>query len=569
MAWNTKASILGLLSNEAATEEAVRSEANTIFTATFIGMVVDRARRGYRVDMEPDMDEKDEAARTRKDRAAMQKHNDVCAKVNHIVRSFRPLLEDERGIHWGLTPEFSRGGLISGGEAALKDYAGYDKRFMETAWNYLTQDKVGQTPSVYIGRGAYCGLVVADGNVVTAMSTLRTVLVADSPQEYSIDAGDRWLPPKDSGVYTGRLTDPESGYQSLDDDFAWGMIGDCKRSFGQQQLNHSNEGMKFVPRDTPPKLDDKIVGYTHGLVRAIYECERIGEGRPYEMSLGTNTAKLASCMSCSFFMVANGYSPSASHLGAGESWLPLYHASQHQFAPHYKPSAKTADVEQKVLGAIGAAKEAMSKAENNKFQQFTKALESASGDPDVKKVLKKVAQKVTKKVPNAAHATAEEQNKAVAWAPSAAHEATLKADLIQAMRECNDRWAWKMAAWMTTGVQAMQAQLDWVADTPTLARLAERLKSITLKENPAACANLYLDAMTCHAKDLDRLDKALKFGASPQPGSEHKDDHALADWLVGEWRSHPWMKYGWRQFRSPFSSDYIAEFRRLPTRLQE
>lgn len=558
MAWNRKTSILGFLSDGEATELAVRKEADTIFTATFIGMVIDRGRLGYRVDMEPDMDGKDEAERTNKDREAMQKHNDVCAKVNHIVRSFRPLLEDERGIHWGLTPEFSRGGLISGGEAALKGYAGYDRRFMETAWNYLTQDKDGQTPSVYIGRGAYCGLVVADDSIVTAMSTLRTMLPADSPQEYPIDAGDRWLPPKESDVFKGRLKDPG---------FTWGMIG--THTLQQDLLK---QGMKFVPRDSSPNPDNAIVGYTHGLVRAIYECERIGEGRPYEMSLGTNTAKLASCMSCSLFMVANGYAPSASHLGAGESWLPLYHTSQHQFAPNYKPSANTAEVEQKVLSAIGAAKEAMNKAVNNKFQQFITTLESASDDPDVRKLLRKVAQKVAKKVPNAANATAEEQNKAVAWASTAAHDATLKADLIQAMRECNDRWAWKMAAWMTTGVRAMQAQPHWIAGDPdltTLNNLARRLTNFSLKDNPKAYANLYLDAMTSHTKDLDRLDKTLKFGPGAQPGSEHQAEHALADWLVGEWRSHPWMKYGWRQFRNPFSSDYIAEFRRLPPRLQK
>jgi hypothetical protein len=247
MAWNKKTSILGLLGDDKATELAVRKEADTIFTATFIGMVIDRGRQGYCVDMEPDMDEKDEAARTRKDREAMLKHNDVCAKVNHIVRSYRPLLEDERGIHWGLTPEFSRGGLISGGEDALKGYASYDRRFMETAWNYLTQDKDGQTPSVYIGRGAYCGLVVADDSIVTAMSTLRTVLFANLRQEYPIDVGDRWLPPKESGVFTGRLTDPTTKQPIVAAGFTWGMIG--TQALQQELLK---QGMKFASREIPP-----------------------------------------------------------------------------------------------------------------------------------------------------------------------------------------------------------------------------------------------------------------------------------------------------------------------------
>lgn len=340
MAWNTTDSILGT----GHTSEDVAREADTIFTATFVGMVIDRGRHSYRVDMEPDMDGKDQQTRSRTDQSAMRRLNDICAKVNHIVRSYEPLQEEERGLHWGLTPEFSRGGMIAGGEAALKANGEYTKAFLEGAWNYLTRDKDGDAQSIYIGRGAYCGLVVDDSNdAITAMSTLRTVLGPYS--NYPVNSGDRWLPPTESAVFKAR----KNALKNDDPGFTWGMIGG---SALQEQLR--TEGMKFVPPEVKPGPDPKkeIVGYTHGMIRAIYECNRIGGGRPYEMSLGVNTAKLASCMSCSLFMIANGYAPSASHLGKGESWLPLYHTHQHAFS--YKPNKTAGESEEAALSqAIG------------------------------------------------------------------------------------------------------------------------------------------------------------------------------------------------------------------------
>lgn len=321
MAWNRTASILG--TGDA--PEAAAREADTIFTAAFVGMVIYRGTRGYRVDMEPDMDGKDRPARTLADRSAMLRLNDVCAKVNHVVRSYEPHLEQDRGIHWGLTPEFNRGGLIAGGEESLKAYGEYTKKFLANAWSYLTRDKDGNSRSVYIGRGAYCGLVVdKDDDAIAAMSTMRTTLGPDA--RYPVDTGDRWLPPPGSATFEARLGGKD------DPKFAWGMIGG---SALQDTLRE--QGVKFVPREGEPDPANDLVGYTHGMIRAIYECKRIGEGRPDEMSLGTATAKLASCMSCSLFMVANGYTPSASHLGKGESWLPLYHTDQHVFS--YKPNA--------------------------------------------------------------------------------------------------------------------------------------------------------------------------------------------------------------------------------------
>jgi hypothetical protein len=90
------------------------------------------------------------------------------------------------------------------------------------------------------------------------------------------------------------------------------------------QQASANEGMNFYFGNNNQKGTD-IVGYTHGLPRCVYECVRAKKGYPYEMSIGVKTFKLASCMGCTFFMIANGFDPSASHVGKAESWSPLYH----------------------------------------------------------------------------------------------------------------------------------------------------------------------------------------------------------------------------------------------------
>jgi hypothetical protein len=46
--------------------------------------------------------------------------------------------------------------------------------------------------------------------------------------------------------------------------------------------------------------------------------------RAYEIAVGGQTTKMASCFPCSTFMSANGYYPNSIHLGRGESWAPLF-----------------------------------------------------------------------------------------------------------------------------------------------------------------------------------------------------------------------------------------------------
>jgi hypothetical protein len=85
----------------------------------------------------------------------------------------------------------------------------------------------------------------------------------------------------------------------------------------------ARDGMVF--NGTPDK--NKIVGYTHGMIQAIYKAYSLGVRHnctPYEIAVGSKTKKMASCIPCTLFMYAVGYPPNSIHLGRGESWTPLY-----------------------------------------------------------------------------------------------------------------------------------------------------------------------------------------------------------------------------------------------------
>jgi hypothetical protein len=80
-------------------------------------------------------------------------------------------------------------------------------------------------------------------------------------------------------------------------------------------------GMVFTAE---PTIND-IAGYTHGMIQAIYKAYSLGPScTPYEIAVGDQTKKMASCLPCTLFMVATGYPPTSIHLGRGESWVPLY-----------------------------------------------------------------------------------------------------------------------------------------------------------------------------------------------------------------------------------------------------
>lgn len=416
MTWNTGKSILGT----GDTRIDVEREADVIFSAAFIGTTLKRNEaKGmltWRVDMEPNTDsDKNLVARTKDDRTSMKALNDACSKVNQIIRSF--LKKDAGGVGWGLTPTFERGGMIFAGANAGGEYAKVDPDFAKVAYRYLTAPdhsaESGQrTQDMYIGRGAYCGLVIDDdGNAVSAMSTIRTTLC-----ETTEGVGDRWRPAIDADVRKGQYkADPMTT--------TWGVIGGTALQNTLQE-----QGMRFFPQKNgaslSPDARTDIVGYTHGMIRCIYETARIGQGTAFEMSIGTDTFKLASCMSCSMFMTANGVDASSTHLGRGESWVPYYSGESHN--------------------------------------------------------------------------------------PSYHHE---DAPIDEAIEQCNSKYSSFMQEALTRGVAALEQSPTWVSEDhqAALRALSDRLRETSTDANTVA-RDLYLDAMTYHKSDLQRLNSALVYG---------------------------------------------------------
>jgi len=470
MAWNTGKSILG---TGTGTKDDAEREADAIFTAAFIGMTLfqNAKRKGltWRVDMEPNTDPvgpkmPDRNARTADDRRSMKTLNDVCSKVNQVVRT--KLNVDAGGVTWGLTPTFDRGGMICAGEGAKGEYTQVNPAYAKTAYVYLTapqqtSNNKQRAQEMYIGRGAYCGLVIdKDGNAVAAMSTICTAL-----NEHTAGVGNRWRPAADAAVRTAQYGVGGAG------DATWGIIGNVALQTILQQ-----QGMRFFPQRNgapiPLNKTTDVVGYTHGMIRCIYETVRIGQGTAFEMSIGTDTFKLASCLSCSSFMMANGVDASSSHLGRGESWAPYYSAESHN--PCHVPD---------------------------------------------------------------------------------------KVAIATAIAQCNAKYAEFMHKCLTDGAQAMNASLTWVENNrkPALAALLEKLKTSTAVNTVAR--DLYLDAMTYHKNDAQRLNDALVYGAGAR-----RFCNETYDWIQNR-PTDERTKGTWETWVNPLTDEQVKALHTAPASL--
>ena len=116
----------------------------------------------------------------------------------------------------------------------------------------------------------------------------------------------------------------------------WGLIGGDKATQDPTRTNATGAtnladqpelemrdkyGMVFTEK---PTMTD-IATYTHGMIQAIYKAYALGPScAPFEIAVGDETKKMASCLPCTLFMHAAGYPPTSIHLGSGESWAPLY-----------------------------------------------------------------------------------------------------------------------------------------------------------------------------------------------------------------------------------------------------
>jgi len=182
----------------------------------------------------------------------------------------------------------------------------------------------------YKGPGAYTGMSARQNVESYIYSTFRGF-----PSE---EAGQRWLPsqPRILGyeIKDGDSHEKDVRYVSI-----WGIIRD------NAAARKTQNDYQMIYRDEVQKGEGKlfqtfVVGYTHGMIQAIYDVvqskltssgeNELSWGVPYELGLlgktatDPSTTKMASCFYCGLFMEANGSPASSVHLGSGESWAPAY-----------------------------------------------------------------------------------------------------------------------------------------------------------------------------------------------------------------------------------------------------
>lgn len=265
-----------------------REEADLIVTLCTVGFVKGRLAVGHPIDFSWDPkfpeDEKPTA--------------DATAQVRSAVDG------SSSTVRYSAAPAWSEGALITGAAGSAR--APFESRHAVPTSEAAAelQRIAARDPNVgYRGYGAYTGFVdipdVQTGSGTGAgsvMSTMRLNVPVDGP-------GERWRPTQFS--YSPEGPDQASA--------PWGLLNKGK----------AIEGMKAQAAEA-----GGIVGYTHGMVQAIYRAVSTGPWcTPFEIAVGTVTTKVASCMACTVFMYAAGFPPSAIHLGRGDSWLPFYPAS--------------------------------------------------------------------------------------------------------------------------------------------------------------------------------------------------------------------------------------------------
>ncbi|WP_223645727.1 hypothetical protein [Corallococcus sp. EGB] len=300
-------------------------DADVIMTAAVLGWAWSRLtnadvnKRHVRVDFEVEDGHKLTEQELR-EKPVDPTHTSAIQKLNQVLHASG--LKPEQKVELGATPIWTTGGRITGGSGdkspndpyrynpPLPD--GYAAKLFLMATNPATADRLG-----YQGRGAYTGFVDGRTDGQTGlMSTFRHNVPFD------VAYGRRWHP----------LEAPA--------DRPWGMI------LSEAQQDHEDhdpakqglkqQGMHF--EGPAPQRGHDICAYTHGMIQAIYDVHfhklvndtspnkktPYNPGTPYEIAVGKQTTKLASCFPCSIFMEATGHAASSTHLGRGESWSPLY-----------------------------------------------------------------------------------------------------------------------------------------------------------------------------------------------------------------------------------------------------
>lgn len=183
----------------------------------------------------------------------------------------------------------------------------------------------------YRGPGAYTGMSARQEGNSYIYSTFRA-----NP---SADSGNRWVP-SDPSIMGYAIKDGDSRDKGVRYVSVWGIIGDNAIA---DKTKNEYQMVYLDPEQDKSRFEKYVVGYTHGMIQAIYdvrqvEIDRILENHPNELFSGTayeigltgkreglpSTTKMASCFYCAMFMEANEKPASSIHLGSGESWAPAY-----------------------------------------------------------------------------------------------------------------------------------------------------------------------------------------------------------------------------------------------------
>jgi hypothetical protein len=207
----------------------------------------------------------------------------------------------------------------------------------------------------YTGRGAYTGFVDNNNTVgnTAPVGPRSTVRMVAPPTGADGAPSERWLPPEGHALWAARRRRDTGTF------VPWGLIGGNSAGLEPGSTNPTKAanladqieremrevyGMVFVGE---PSMTD-IAMYTHGMVQAIYKAYALGPSCvPFEIAVGDQTKKMASCLGCTLFMYATGYPPTSIHLGSAESWAPLY-------AP-YNPNGPTEPHEHAVIRDLNDA----------------------------------------------------------------------------------------------------------------------------------------------------------------------------------------------------------------------
>jgi hypothetical protein len=220
---------------------------------------------------------------------------DVLESMSIVLRKTDEAVGDH--LKDSQSPEWKPGALITGLRGGERTQ--FSERHQQIESEEARRFAVGveENPRVYDiyqGRGAYTGMINDPVNDNWLVRPTRRVIDQDN---------NRWYP----GVLPpGRI---------------WGLIGQTNQSLNFINLDSNpSQGMGPLPRTLN---DNERIGYIHGMSSAICECIKHGPWcTPFEMAIGEQTTKMASCFACCTYMYAAGYPPSSMHLGRGESWVP-------------------------------------------------------------------------------------------------------------------------------------------------------------------------------------------------------------------------------------------------------